>query len=68
MRNVNSRAEGGKSDHTKYVDRLRFRSGLGKVPAGSDECHVTDQRSHALELWRELVSFASVERRALRRV
>lgn len=50
---------------TEYVDGLLPRSGLGKVPTGSDERHITEYRSHTLELWRELVSFASVERRAL---
>lgn len=54
--------------HTKYVDRLFIRTRLGKVPTRGDESHVTKQRSHALELGRELVLVASVERRALRYV
>ena len=58
----------GRIWQTEYIERLFVRSRLSKVPTGRDKRHVADQRSHTLELWRELISFPSVERRALRRV
>ena len=64
-RNVKFEDGGRKMGRTKYIDRLLFRSGTGKEPSSSGEHHVTEQRSDALELWRELVSIAGVEWGAL---